>query len=223
MKETLIASLRLLAASGLALPGCLAAQQVELDLRSVNIDHDPVPWIAETGEQIPSGFALAARLALDNWLFLEAEMSAGSELRTGAICGGFIQDPERECISEAVEYTGGLQALSIGWPGRLGIGRSFVVGLRPRIGIGRVRAREAGRETGRRYYESPYARIVGVAAEVSYSLPLHGLRFQVSAGRDRISPEIEDCLDCRQLFWKDLQQTWYSFGIAWDWRSRTGG
>ena len=195
----------------------LSAQSWELDVRRVVIDHDPPPQVADTGEQIPSGVGLAARYVFPNrHLFVEAEWSNGAERRLGAICGGFFLPSD--CVAETVQYSGGVFLVSAGWLARLSLGPRVRLGIRPKVGVGLLRANERGIDTGGTYSEGRFTTMVGVAAEAAFRPFTRGPWVSTSVGTDSLRPYSAGCEDCRQLLRRRLPQFTVGVGLAWSMR-----
>ena len=200
-------------------PSGALAQRWEVELLRVAIDHDHPRTTSGRGEQIPPGLGLAARHLWDRGFFVGLDGSRGSERRWGAICGGFIIDPETQCIGETVRYSGGLVALTGGWLGSAAIGSRWTVGASVRTGLGAVWVRESGEDTGRGHSESPLAYLLGGALEGSYVLPGEHMALTASVGADRLRPFGRDrCEDCRQIV-RDPLPGW-SVGLGVRWRRR---
>lgn len=198
-----------------ALAGPASGQAWEIAVRRVTIDHDPPSNVARSGEQIPTGLGLSARHLWQSGMFVEMEVSRGSEERTGAICGGFIVDPATQCVVETVGYSGGLVAVSTGWLSRLQIGSEWWLGVRPRAGLGAVWMHETGRDTGRSFSEAPLTLLVGLEGEVGYQLPWRPLALTAAVGVDQLRPVRISCEDCRQVLNEPLPQVRMGLGLAW--------
>ena len=192
----------------------LAAQSWEFDLRSVHIDHDPPAHVADTGEQIPTGFGLSLRYVLpDDHSFVDVEWSNGTEARAGAVCGGFVQPGD--CVREPVLYSGGVLFASAGWLARVDVASRVRLGVRARLGIGALRAKERGLLTDRDYSEVKLTGVTGVAAEAALLPTTRGPWITFSTSADALWPFSVDCLDCRNLLRERLPQYTISVGVSW--------
>lgn len=193
-----------------------AAQRWELRLSRVSIDHDRSPSIADTGEQIPPGLGVSLTHVFRRPVFVEVEFTRGSEVRTGSLCGGFFAIPE-ECVVEQVGYSGGLVALSAGWAGELNPSSRLRIGVRPKVGIGYLRASEAGRETGGTFFEMTPSATVGVAGDLGLIVfPSRGIELIGFGGFARVKPfRISDCQDCQRVFDGSVPQSMAGVGLAW--------
>lgn len=217
------ASLRWLVAlvgllSTAALPPHVFAQSWGVEVRRTTIDDGVSGRIGASADRIPQGFGLAVRYTVEGIVFFEADASRGHESRMGAVCGGFIIDPEVQCIPEIVRYKGGLVGVFVGWPGRISVGSGFSLGFRPRLGLASLTTHEIGSETktNRRYEERTRALVAGIAALVSYDLGGSAFSVTASAGLDRIDPfGGEHCLDCRREFTETLRRAAWGIGLIW--------
>jgi hypothetical protein len=201
---------------GWMVPRAGYAQVWEVGFAWVEVDHDYPSTMADTGEQVPVGFGISARRSFKiPSLYLEFEYTRGAEERAGAICGGFIQPGD--CVLEQVEYSGGVSMLSMGWLGDRALTDSWSVGIRPEMGIGFLRANEAGRETGKTYRDWQVAASFGLGLEVGYRLSVSSpITLAAIAGWNHLRPVlVERCDDCRLTFRRPLPQI--SFGLAVRW------
>lgn len=216
-RTNVVSTLFFLGTAGLGgLPPNAAGQGWEADLRWMTIDHDPPSNVASSGEQIPSGLGLSVRHVWPSSPFLGVRMSRGSEDRRGAICGGFVFDPGRQCTSETVSYSGGLVALSAGWRFALDVGSGWWLGIRPTAGLGTVWIRETGKDTGRSYSEAPLTFLAGLELEGARRLPLHALTIIASLGVNHLRPTgLDVCEDCRQVLREPMPQVEVGLGLAW--------
>lgn len=214
--------LTLVAGGGIS-PVDLSGQAWELQAGWVRIDHDYASRVVPYGEQIPDGVGLSVRRSLRNSnFFLELELSRGSQRRTGAICGGFIQPGD--CISERVHYTGGISMFSLAWLGEKRVGGSWSFGLRPEFGLGLLRAHESGSETSRSFSDWQTAISVGLGAEVGVQVPgRERVRVFGAATWNHLRPVLViGCDDCRMIYRDPLPQTSLSFGVRWSHPSKVG-
>ena len=198
--------------------GPVVGQSWEVALRKATIDHDPSRGSADTGEAIPPGLGVSVQHVWGSGVAFGLAMSQGSEVRAGAICGGFIIDPVLECIPERVRYSGGLVALSGGWRLRGELGSKIWLGITPTAGVGAVWVSEDGLETQRTYSETVFAFILGAALESGIRLPWDGFGVVVSAGVDQVRPLRIGCEDCRQVVRDALPQVRFGAGVTWTWR-----
>jgi hypothetical protein len=221
MDKRLIANLRWLAALLLlgipsAIPTKAIAQIWSVELQRVTIDDRTSGRIGGSADRIPQGFGFAVRFTVESMAFFEVNVSQGRESRLGAVCGGFIIDPDTQCIPETVRYAGSLMGFFVGWPGRVSVGSGLSLGLRPRIGLAALSTDEVGSDTGRSYEERTRSLVLGFAADVSYHLRGTALSVVASAGLDRIDPYGgEICLDCRKEFEDALRQIVWGVGVIW--------
>jgi hypothetical protein len=200
---------------GLTLPKVAYAQAWELVARRVVIDHDYGPGFVRMGEQIPAGWGVAARALIGSHAFVQLEFSRGAEQRQGAICGGFIYDPQAQCVPEDVAYSGGLAAISTGWPGHVALGSRWSLGLRPQVGVAFLWVHENGQNTGRSYSEMPFTLRAGISGDVGYFIPDLGFSVVAVGGLDYLKPLRTSCEDCRQVVRDALPQFVYGVGLSW--------
>jgi hypothetical protein len=199
-------------------PQMALAQFREIELRRVIVDHDEdTNFITTHGERIPPGWGITARVPFGSGPLLQLEFSAGIDSRTGVVCGGFIQDPARECIVERVAYSGGLAAISFGWRARtIPQPRWSGGGVLPHVGFGAAWMREAGQETGRSMSEARLALIGGLGGEVGYLLPDRGITVHASVGPDLLKPiRVERSEDCSVRIRDTLPQYFFGLGASW--------
>lgn len=198
----------------LFLPSVGTAQSWELHLGRMSIDHQP-PVADERGDRLPAGLVASAR---HTWRWggsVEVEASRGSQTRTGSVCFGLVAEPS-DCIVEPVEYSGGLTALFLGWRVAGRIGADWSLGLRPRIGLGRVRVRERGDDTGRTASQTKSALVFGAAGDIRYDVPRSRISLIASTGLDRLRPfDLERCSDCYDVIRDPMPQWFGSLGLAW--------
>lgn len=218
MKLRSVSRLGLLAMAtfGWIVPQAGYAQVWEVHVAWAQVDHDYSRSTADRGEQVPVGFGISVRRSFKiPSLFVELEYTRGAEERPGAICGGFIQPGD--CVLEQVEYSGGVSMLSLGWLGDRALNNSWSVGIRPEVGIGFLRADEAGRETGKTFRDWQAAASFGLGLEIGYRLPVSSpVTLAAVAGWNHLRPVlVERCDDCRWVFRDPLPQL--SFGFAFRW------
>jgi hypothetical protein len=194
--------------------GVASSQTWEIDLRLVAIDHDYEGPSSDDWEQIPVGFAIAGRQTWASGAFFGLEISRGSEEHYGAVCGGFIYDPVTQCVPETVSQSGGLVAVFAGMRWRSPLGSKWTIGIAPRGGAGFLWTREHGKNTKRTLSHSPFATLLGVAAEASYGLP-QGMALLSSVGADYLRPYsiIEE--DGWQPLRNSMPQVSIAVGVAW--------
>lgn len=195
-------------------PNNAVGQTLEVSVGEVFVDRDPPPNVTESGEQLPPGAGLRfAWHGLPVGLFLDVEWARGTELRAGAVCGGFVQPGD--CIGEPVLYVGGVLFASVGWAGLSYPGESVRFGARPRVSLGAVRAEEKGAFTDREYIETKLALRVGLSAELGLRIPNTSVWLTAEIGRSRVMPQSFDCLDCRNLLTEGVRQESWWVGVAW--------
>lgn len=211
--------------TGLLLPLLLAsaaprpavAQSVELQLGRMGIAHEPPP-LDTRGDRFPTGFSLAGRYVSRWGPTVELEVSRGAETRSGSVCYGLIAGPE-QCVVEPVEYSGGLLAVSLGWRLSAQIDRNWYLGIRPRIGIGEVRAQEVGQDTGQSAIHDRSVVVFGASGELTYQLPGSPMSVLASTGLGRVHPFAADrCADCYDVI-RDSMSQW-TLGLALGWALR---
>lgn len=200
----------------LSMPVTASAQRWEMSLGRMSIDHSWPSNQTNSAEQFPTGIAWAGRHVWSSGLLVDLEISTGSEVSPGAICGGFLFDPERQCIPEPVRYSGGLVALSLGWRLQQDIAQDWSIGVRPRVGLGSAWASQSGQDTDRSYSDHPLTLVLGAALDGEYRLPGRPLAIIASLGADRLKPiNIAACEDCWELVTDPLPQWSFSLGIGW--------
>jgi len=205
------------------LPSPVVSQVWEAQAAWVRIDHNHSGHVTRSGEQVPDGLGISISRSLGpSDFFLELEFSRGSEVRRGAICGGFIQPGD--CVAEQVQYSGGVSRFSLAWLGEKHIGDSWSIGIRPEIGLGLLRANEDGKETGKDFSERQTSASIGIGAEVGFKLPgREGFQVSCAATWNHLRPILVDlCDDCRWIFHDPLSQNSVGVGIRWTRNSRAG-
>lgn len=209
-----IAWVALAAAAGamLASPEDVLGQRWEVGLAGVWIDHDPAPFVDETGEQIPAGLGLSLRRSLTGGFFVGADWSGGTETRPGAVCGSFVRPGS--CITEPVAYSGGGLSVNAGWAVTVQIAPWLRAALRPRGGLAVLRARESGLLTGRSYSEYKLAPLLGITGDVGMR-PFGPIWIAGSLGIDWLWPVSVPCEDCRKILRERLPRYTAGFGVRW--------
>lgn len=200
-----------------ATPSLAGAQSVELQFGRMGIAHEP-PALDTRGDRFPTGFSLTGRYVSRWGPTLEVEVSRGTDTRTGSVCYGLIAEPA-QCIVEPVEYSGGLLAVFFGWRFSAHIDRNWSLGVRPRFGIGRVRAEEVGQDTGQSARHDPSVVAFGASGEVRYQVPGSPVSVLASTGLGRIQPfALDRCADCYDVI-RDSMSHW-TLGLALGWALR---
>jgi hypothetical protein len=198
----------------LLLPSSGAAQSWELHLGRMSIDHEP-PVPDAWGDRLPVGLAVSGRYVWSWGGSVEVEASHGTQTRPGSVCFGLVAEPS-DCVLEPVEYSGGLTALLFGWRVAAGMGPDWSLGLRPRIGLGRVGVRERGDDTGRKAWQDVTTLVYGVSGDVRYDVPRSRLSLIASTGLDQLRPlGLERCSDCYDVLREPMPQWLATLGLAW--------
>ena len=206
------------------LPVQADAQIWEFQIGWARIDHDYPANATDTGEKVPAGYGVVARRSLP-WpnLSMALEYTRGFEERSGAICGGFVQPGD--CIPERVGYSGGVSTLSLGWFAGWDFGTSWSVGIRPEVGLGYLRRREEGRETGRDHTERRSAASFGIGVEVGRLIsPQKDVWLQGFANWSHLRPILlTACEDCWRMFADPLPKVSIGIGVRWGRLSSVSG
>jgi len=189
------------------------AQTWELEFGQTWMDPEQPDHVSRSGDQLPPGPGAVLRVVSGAGWYAELGASRGSEARTGSVCHGLVEPGS--CVAEFVNYVGTSYLLSVGVLARRGLSDRIRYGVRPRVGLGAVRAAERGLLTGRTFSEAKVALGVGASAEIGFrpfSVPFWA---SVSMGRDYLWFRSEDCADCSNVLGKRLPKSVIGVGLSW--------